>query len=94
MTMTTQKVKGEPIIDNTKTGYTSPLQLFINTNCAHCAKFGGLCRPEDSRGLTPMSLCITLYCNQPPDVGEILKQATEQASKTTQEIAEQTLEEG
>jgi hypothetical protein len=91
---TTQQVKSpknppETIIDHTKTPFISPLDLFIQNNCKHCHNYNGLCRLNDSRALTPMILCITLYTNQPPsDLAEYLQKAAE-----TQTIAEKTLQE-
>lgn len=53
---------GEKIIDHTpKTPFLSPLQKFMKTHCDQCDFKGSKCRLEDSRGLTPMSLCIALY---------------------------------
>jgi len=79
----------ETIINHTKPNYISPLDLFIQTNCKHCQHYQSLCRPNDSRGLTPMSLCIALYTSQPPpDLAEIFQKAQE-----TQKIAEKTLQE-
>lgn len=71
----TSKNKAEPIIDHTpKTPFFSPLQIYILNNCEHCTFHLGKCRLEDSRGLTPMNLCINLYTHQmPADFGEILK---------------------
>jgi hypothetical protein len=84
----------EKIVDHTQDpDYKSPLEIFIQNNCEQCSKFKVVCRLEDSRGLTPMSLCIALACNQPPNVGEILKQAAAQAAATTGKIAQNTLEE-
>jgi hypothetical protein len=92
MTVTMQKVKGETIINNTaKTPFISPLDLFIENNCKHCQHYQSLCRPNDSRGLTPMTLCITLYTNQPPleQIQGLLRNMEEKTSK----IAEKTLQE-
>jgi len=94
MTATMQQLKSpkhppETIINHTKPNFTSPLNLFIQNNCTHCHNYNGLCRPNDSRGLTPMSLCIALYTSQPPpDLAEIFQKAQE-----TQKIAEKTLKE-
>lgn len=84
----TAKNKAEPIIDHTpETPFFSPLQIYILNNCEHCTSFQGKCRLEDSRGLTPMNLCINLYTHQvPADFGEILKQA--QRTEVFKEIQE------
>ena len=93
MTATMQQLKSpknkpETIINHTKPNFTSPLDLFIQNNCTHCHNYNGLCRPNDSRGLTPMSLCISLYTHQiPADFGEILKQTKPEAQKTPQEAS-------
>jgi hypothetical protein len=85
----TPKNKPETIINHTKPNFTSPLDLFIQNNCVHCPNWKGKCRLEDTRGLTPMSLCIALYTSQPPpDLAEIMQKAAE-----TKEIAEKTLKE-
>jgi hypothetical protein len=88
MTATMQKVKGETITDHTKIGFISPLDLYIENNCKHCHNYQGLCRPNDSRGLTPMLLCITLSVSQPPNLEEMFQKAAQ-----TQKIAEKTLQE-
>jgi hypothetical protein len=99
MTATMQQVKSaknppETIIDNSaKTPFLSPLQQFIMNNCQHCALHKVNCRLEDSRGLTPMSLCIMLFTGQPPDFSELLKagalsEKTLQEAKTEQEASE------
>jgi hypothetical protein len=90
----TAKNRPETIIDNTKTPFISPLDLFIENNCKHCHNYQGLCRPNDSRGLTPMLLCITLFVNQPPleQIEGILSQVKDMKEKTS-EIAEKTLQE-
>lgn len=82
----TAKNKAEPIIDNTPaTPFFSPLQLYILNNCEHCTLYHGKCRLEDSRGLTPMGLCIALYTHQmPADFGEILKQAQKPPKEITE----------
>lgn len=70
----TAKNRAEPIIDNTPAEpFKSPLQIYIMNNCEHCDLYKTKCRLEDSRGLTPMSLCISLYTHQvPAEFGEIL----------------------
>jgi len=89
MTLTMQKVKGEPIIDKTpKTPFLSPLQKFIADNCEQCLWYKGKCRLDDQNGMKRMELCIMLYVNQPPDIGEIIAKAAQ-----TQKIAEKTLQE-
>jgi len=93
MTATMQQVRSpknppELIIDKTKIPFISPLDLFIENNCKHCHHYQGLCRPNDSRGLTPMSLCIALYTSiNPLNMREMFQKA-----KETQAIAEKTLE--
>jgi hypothetical protein len=79
----TAKNKAEPIIDHTPAEpFKSPLQIYVMNNCEHCDHFKGICRLEDSRGLTPMSLCIALYTHQVPvDFGEILKLSQPQPPK-------------
>jgi hypothetical protein len=89
----TPQNKAEPIIDKTpETPTLSPLQIYILNNCEHCDLYKKDCRLEDSRGLTPMSLCIALYTHQvPADFGEILMQAEIQAkSKATAALKEIT----
>jgi len=94
MTVTSQQLKSpkhppETIINHTKPNFISPLDLFIQNNCVHCPSWKGKCRLEDSRGLTPMSLCITLYTHQmPPELNEMIAKAQQ-----TQKIAEKTLQE-
>lgn len=94
MTATMQQLKSpkhspETIINHTKPNFTSPLDLFIENNCKHCHNYNGLCRLNDSRGLTPMSLCITLYTHQmPQELNDMIAKAQE-----TQKIAEKTLQE-
>ena len=84
----TPKNKAEPIIDRTpETPFFSPLQIYILNNCEHCELYHGKCRLEDSRGLTPMGLCITLYTHQmPADFGEIIKRAQSPQKEVLQEI--------
>jgi len=79
----TPQNKAEPIIDNTPAEpLKSPLQIYILNNCEHCDFYKSRCRLEDSRGLTPMSLCIALYTHQVPvDFGEILKMGQPQPPK-------------
>lgn len=94
MTATSQQVKSaksppEPIINHTKLGFISPLDLFIQNNCLGCPNWKGKCRLEDTRGLTPMSLCITLHTHQmPTELNEMIAKAQE-----TEKIAEKTLKE-
>jgi hypothetical protein len=97
MTATSQQVKSsknpsETIIDNTaKEPFISPLQRYVANNCQHCEFWKVKCRLEDSRGLTPMTLCIMLYTNQPPleQMRGLLRNMEEKTSK----IAEKTLQE-
>jgi len=89
MTVTMQKVKGEPIINNTKIGFKSPLQQFIENNCIHCEFWKGKCRLDDQNGIARINLCITLSIAQPPAaLTEMMQKAAQ-----TQAIAEQTLKE-
>lgn len=79
----TPQNKAEPIINHTpETPFLSPLQTYIDNNCQHCEWYHTKCRLEDSRGLTPMSLCISLYTHQVPvDFGEVLKLGQPQPPK-------------
>lgn len=67
MSVTSQEVKhtkGEPefIVEHqTDPNFISPLEKYVALYCNNCKKFNGKCRLEDSRGLTPMSLCIMLF---------------------------------
>lgn len=68
MSVTMMKVKGEPIVDNTREPpFVSPLQKYIAENCKQCAFYTGKCRLDDQNGISRMSLCITLYVHQTPD---------------------------
>jgi len=81
----------EKIIDHTPaTPYTSPLDRFIETNCKQCPRHHAVCRLEDSRGLTPMSLCVHLYIHETTASG--IEAFTKGLGKTA-EIGEGTLEE-
>jgi hypothetical protein len=81
----------ETIVDHTpKTPFQSPLTRFIEANCKQCNFFGGRCRAEDSRGLTPMSLCIHLYIHE--QTTKLTDVFTNGLIKTA-ETSEQTLEE-
>jgi hypothetical protein len=81
----------EKIIDHTPAiPYTSPLDRFIETNCKKCPAFQGRCRVEDSRGLTPMSLCVHLYIHETTSQGI---EAFAKGLVKTAEISEKTLTE-
>lgn len=82
---------GETIIDHTPAiPYTSPLERFIATNCKLCPRFKAVCRLEDSRGLTPMSLCVHLYIHETTASGI---EAFSKGLLKTAEVSENTLEE-
>ena len=70
-------------------GYEGELVKYVKWNCEGCEYYKAKCRVEDSRGLTPMSLCIQLYILQQtkPDMG-LLKNMLE-----TGNISEDTLTE-
>lgn len=85
---------GEKIVDHTPANpYTSPLDRFIETNCKICSRFKAVCRLEDSRGLTPMSLCVHLYIHEATASGlglfkSNLMQTAEISENTLQELEE------
>lgn len=82
---------GEKIIDHTpRIPYTSPLERFIETNCKLCPRFKAFCRLEDSRGLTPMSLCVHLYIHEATASGIDL---FAKGLVKTAEVSEDTLQE-
>lgn len=61
-TVMQDKKHGTQFIDHTpKTPFLSPLQKYMKTHCDKCDFKGVKCRLEDSRGLTPMNLCVALY---------------------------------
>lgn len=80
------------IEEQSKEHFLSPLQRFILENCSQCDFNKIQCRPHDQNGLKNMELCIRLYSATPPDVNQILKEATE-ALRMTETTAEATLEE-
>jgi hypothetical protein len=75
-----------------KASFLSPLQRFIKENCNKCSFYKrDYCSLTDHCSMRRMELCILLYCHSPPDVTQILKEATA-ALQTTEETAEATLE--
>jgi coproporphyrinogen III oxidase-like Fe-S oxidoreductase len=90
------KAKDLKIIDNTKRDFQSPLDRYIENNCQHCNHWHERCRLEDTRGVTPMNLCISIYAAEPShfepeDIQRMLAEVRKQSEKT-QEISEATLE--
>lgn len=79
MSVTIMKNKDEIIIDHTpKEPFISPLERWIETYCKQCKDWGGKCRLEDTRGLTPMRLCmialpLLMFNALPPEVPPILE---------------------
>lgn len=73
-----------------KASFLSPLDIFIADNCSQCNNWAKNCDLRTENGLKRMELCIRLYCNQPPDVTQILKDATKalQDAETSEAIAE------
>lgn len=74
-----------------KASFVSPLQRFFAENCKKCYLHkSDYCSLTDHVSMRRMELCIRLYCAAPPDVNQILKEATE-ALRRTEDTAEATL---